>query len=438
MARPTVVIVGAGFAGYHAARTLSRLARGCADIVLLNPTDYFLYVPLLPEVAAALIDPRRIAVSVPETLPGVRLVLGDVENVDLDRRRVRYTDPEARRGELRYDRLVLAAGSVNKLLPIPGVAEHARGFRGIPEALFLRDHMTRQLELADMTDDPAEREARATFVVVGAGYTGVEVAAQGVLYTDAVYRRHPRLVGHRPRWLLLDVADRVLPGLDERLSRTADRVLRGRGVDIRLGVSVREATHEGVRLTDGGVVPTYSLIWCVGLRPDPLVDRLGLPTVQDRLAVDEYLNVPGRPEVYACGDAAAVPDLTRPGQITPMTAQHAQRQGKRVAHNIAASYGQGRRQPYRHRDLGLVVDLGGAQAAASPFGVPLSGPPAKLAARGYHLLSVPGNRIRIATDWLLNAVLPRQTVQLGLVPPAAVPLDTETPELVHLSRPSGA
>jgi NADH dehydrogenase len=209
----------------------------------------------------------------------------------------------------------------------------------------LRNHMTCRVELADMTDDPVEREARSTFVVVGAGYTGTEVAAQGVLYTDAVYRQHPRLAGHRPRWLLLDAADRVLPALDERLSRATDRVLRRRGVDIRLGVSVREATHEGVRLTDGSVVPTHSLIWCVGVRPDPLVDRLGLPTRQDRLVVDEYLNVPGYPEVYACGDAAAVPDLTRPAQITRMTAQHAQRQGTRVAYNIAASYGQGRRRP---------------------------------------------------------------------------------------------
>ena len=170
---------------------------------------------------------------------------------------------------------MIAAGSVNKLLPIPGVAEHAHGFRGIPEALYLRDHMTRQIELADATDDHDERAARSTFVVVGAGYTGTEVAAQGVLYTDALHRRHPRLGGQRPRWLLLDVAKRVLPELDERLSRTADRVLRERGVDVRTGVSVQEATKEGVRLTDGSFVATRSLIWCVGVRPDPVVEGSG-------------------------------------------------------------------------------------------------------------------------------------------------------------------
>ncbi|HEV7963599.1 MAG TPA: FAD-dependent oxidoreductase, partial [Actinoplanes sp.] len=188
-----------------------------------------------------------------------------------------------------------------------------------------------------------------------------------------------------------------------------------------------EATHDGVRLTDGGFVATRSLIWCVGVRPDPLVEDLGLETVKGRLVVDEYLNVPGHPEVYACGDAAAVPDLTRPGQITPMTAQHAQRQGKRVAYNIAASYGQGKRRPYKHRDLGFVVDLGGPQAAANPLGVPLAGLPAKVVTRGYHLLALPGNRTRVSADWLLNAVLPRQTVQLGIVRSPAVPLETASP-----------
>ncbi len=265
-------------------------------------------------------------------------------------------------------------------------------------------------------------DAAGEALSVGAGYTGTEVAAQGVLYTDFVYARHPRL-RTRPRWLLLDLAERILPELDPRLSRTADAVLRDRGVDVRTGVTVREATSEGVVLTDGEFVATRSLIWCVGVRPDPLVDELGVKTERGRLVVDEYLTVPGHPEVYAVGDAAAVPDLTRPGQFTPMTAQHAQRQGQRAAYNIAASYGQGRRRPYKHHDLGFLVDLGGTQAAANPVGIPLSGLPAKVVTRGYHLLALPGNRIRTATDWLLDTALSRQVVQLGLVSPTAVRLE---------------
>ena len=429
--RARIVVVGAGFAGFAAARGLVRAAGDAAEVVLVNPTNYFLYLPLLPEVTAGILDPRRIAVSLAHALPGVRLVLGRVESggIDVDKQTVHYVDAEGGRGEIGYDRLVLAAGSVNKLLPVPGVSEHAHGFRGIPEAIYLRDHITRQFALADTATDPAERAARLTFAVVGAGYTGTEVAAQGPLISAAQLERHPRLQGETVRWLLLDTADRVLPELDERLSRTADRVLRKRGVEVLTGTSVQEATATGINLTDGRFVPTHTLVWCVGVRPDPLVSDLGLETQKGRLKVDEYLNVPGHPEIFACGDVAAVPDLTRPGEVTPMTAQHAGRQGKLAARNVAASFGHGERRPYKHHDLGFVVDLGGFQAAANPLQIPLAGLPAKVVTRGYHLLSMPGNRIRTAAEWTLDAVLSRETTELGLVRAGAVPLDTDSPEL---------
>jgi NADH dehydrogenase len=330
--------------------------------------------------------------------------------------------------------LILAVGSVHKLLPIPGLAEHAHGFRGVPEGLYLRDHVIRQVELAAATDDAKMRDTRCTFVVVGAGYTGTEVAAQGPLLTEAVKARHSELRDQKMRWLLLDVAPKVLPELDPRLSRAADRVLRDRGVEVLLETSVREATTDGVRLTTGDFVPTRSLVWCVGVRPDPLVEEIGLPTQKGRLMVDPTLVVPGHPEVFACGDAAAVPDLTRPGEVTAMTAQHATRQGTLAGRNVAASLGYGCKRIYKHHDLGFVVDLGGRQAAANPLHIPLSGLPAKAVTRGYHLMAMPGNRIRTVTDWILDAALGRQTVQLGLVPSEAVPLDTSSPEVPHFAR----
>jgi len=196
---------------------------------------------------------------------------------------------------------------------------------------------------------------------------------------------------------------------------------------VRTGESVAEAHADAVDLTGGERVATRTLIWCVGVRPDPLVDGLGLPTDRGRLVVDPFLAVPNHPEIVACGDCPAVPDLTRPGQVTAMTAQHATRQGTRAARNVAASLGYGKRRRYRHHDLGFVVELGAKDSAANPLGVPLSGLPATAVTRGFHLLSMPGNRSRVAADWLLDVMLPRQAVQLGLVQPGQVPLESAPP-----------
>jgi NADH dehydrogenase len=343
-------------------------------------------------------------------------------------------DPEGRHHATPYDRLVLAVGSVHKLMPIPGLSEFAHGFRGIPEALYMRDHLIRQIDLAAVTDDPEERRARCTFVVVGAGYTGTEVAAQGQLFTRDLARA-AGLGEDAVRWLLV-TRGRVLSGLDEHLGTIADRVLRERGVEVRTGETVEEVTADGVRLHGGEYVPTRTLAWCVGVRPDPLIESVGLELAEGRVVVDPTLTVPGHPEVFACGDAAAVPDPGNPGRYTAMTAQHAERQGKLAGRNVAASLGRGRTRRYRHRDLGFLVDLGSTDAAANPLHLRLSGLPAKTITRGYHLLSMPGNRLRTATDWLLDAVLPRQSTQLGLVRSTSVPLDTSSPEVPHHPRMS--
>jgi NADH:ubiquinone reductase (H+-translocating) len=317
---------------------------------------------------------------------------------------------------------------VNKLLPIPGIADYAHGFRTITEATYLRDHILRQLELAAVATDPEERRARCTFVVVGAGYTGTEVAAQGQLMTTRLSKTLPGLAGQQIRWMLLDLAPRVLPELDERLSKTADRVLRRRGVEVMTGQSVAEAGDGYVQLTTKDKVPTKSLIWCVGVRADPLVSDLDLATNRGRLVVDEFMHVPDVDNIYACGDCAAVPDLTRPGQLCGMTAQHAQRQGKQVAKNVAASLGKGKAKPYKHRDLGFLVDLGRFAAAANPLNIPLSGPVANVLTRGYHVYTMPGNRARVVTDWGLNGITPEETTSLGVIDAKSVPLDVNKPQ----------
>jgi len=422
-----VVIVGAGFAGYNAARELARIGRATTEIVVINSTDYFLYLPLMPQVAGGLIEARHIRVSLLRRLRKTRFVLGTVNNVHAQQKTVSWTDPEGSVGQIGYDRLILTAGSVNKLLPIPGIADYAHGFRTISEAVYLRDHITRQLELAAVARDSDERRSRCTFAVVGGGYTGTEVAAQGQLLTTRLARILPGLAGQQIRWILLDTAPRLLPELDARLSKTAERVLRRRGVQVRTGQSVVEASDGFVQLSTGEEVPTQSLIWCVGVRADPLVDDLHLDTNRGRLVVDEFMAVPGHGDIYACGDCAAVPDLTRPGQVCGMTAQHAVRQGRLVARNVAASLGIGQARAYKHHDEGFLVDLGGLAAAANPLGVPLSGPPANAVTRGYHLFAMSGNRLRVLTDWALNAATSPDVTTLGVISPESVPLDVNKP-----------
>jgi NADH dehydrogenase len=333
---------------------------------------------------------------------------------------------EGRESTLSWDRLVITSGSVTRLLSIPGVAEHAKGFKSIAEAVYLRDHVLRQLELAEQTDDPAERAARATFVVVGAGYTGTELVAQGQLLALDALRPGSGLTAKDVRWVLVDMAPRVLPGLSQRLSGPALRVLQERGVEVRLQTSVSEVTATCVRLTDGTEIPTRTVAWCVGVRPEPLVESAGLPAVKGRIAVDRTLKV--AENVYAAGDIAAVPDATHPGEITPMTAQHAQRQGKVAGINVAASLGHGTTRRYKHRDLGFLVDLGGHQAVADPLHIPVSGVVAKAITRGYHLLALPGNRLRVMADWTIDLLTTRHLVQLGLVPEHGVNLaDADRP-----------
>jgi NADH:ubiquinone reductase (H+-translocating) len=426
--RHRVVIVGAGFAGYNAARELSRRAGATTEIVVINSTDYFLYLPLMPQVAGGLVNPSHIRVSLTRRLRSMRFVLGSVTSVDPLQKVVSWAGPEGAAGQVEFDRLILTVGSVNKLLPIPGIATYAHGFRSIPEAMYLHDHIVRQLELAAVAADAEERAARCTFVVVGAGYTGTEVTAQGQLMTTRLAKTMPGLAGQPIRWLLLDLAPRVLAELDPRLSKTATRVLRRRGVEVLTGESVASALDGYVQLTTGEKVPTRSLIWCVGVRADPLVSGLKLDTNRGRLVVDEYMSVPGAPDIYACGDCAAVPDLTRPGQVCGMTAQHAVRQGKLVARNVAASLEHSRGEPYKHHDLGFLVDLGGLAGAANPLNIPLSGPPANVVTRVYHLYAMSGNQMRVLADWTLNAVTSPDATSLSVISAKSVPLDVDQPQ----------
>ena len=413
-----MLVVGSGFAGFHCMRRLEKhLPAAAAELLLASSADYLLYSPLLPNVAAGVVEPRHIAVGLHTALDRARVLLGHVVAVDVPGHTATLLRSDGSTEELGWDRLVLAPGGVTRTFDIPGVAEHGLGLKTLAEATFLRDHVLRELEDADAATNPDRRRACCTFVVVGAGYSGTEIAAQMQHVTARAVADYPRVGVEDLRWVLVDLAPRVLPELGRRLGDDAMEVLRRRGVEVRLGAGVEEATGEAVRLSDGETIPTHTLVWCTGVTPSPLISTLGLPTERGRLKVGANLQVPDAPDVFAFGDAAAVPDLTRPGQLTGQTAQHAQRQGKTAARNVAASLGFGKAVDYRHRDLGFVVDLGGFEAVASPLGLPLGGLPGLVVTRGYHLLALPamGNRVRVGLDWLLDWVMRPQLSQLGFL-----------------------
>jgi NADH dehydrogenase len=416
-----VVVVGGGFAGVYAARTLERLLPPTvADITMVSATDHLCYSPLLPEVAAGRLEPRRIAVPLRSVLRRARILQGVVDDVDVDTRTVRLQCGTAEPLLLPWDRLVLATGSVTRALPIPGVAQYSFGLKTVREAQELHDHVLRQLEAADATTDSVERRARLTFVAVGAGYTGTETAAQLQRMTSAQLPNFPRLSARDLTWYLVDLAEQVLPELGPRLGRAALRVIGARGMHVRLGTTVSRMTADSVSLTDGTEIPAHTVIWTVGVTPPSLVQSLGFPVSRGRLRVDSALVL--RDGVWAAGDTAATRDpFNSAGADYPPTAQHAQRQGVVLGHNVAASLGCGRERRYRHRDLGLVADLGGRDAVARPLGVPLSGLSAKVVTKAYHLYALPaaGNRIRVAADWVVNLASRPIAAQLGPVRSAA-------------------
>ncbi|MFD7326484.1 NAD(P)/FAD-dependent oxidoreductase [Streptomyces sp. NPDC059875] len=421
MTRPKILVVGAGFAGVACVRRLERrLTGGEAQISLLTPFSYQLYLPLLPQVAAGVLTPQSVALSLRRSKRHrTRIIPGGAIGVDTA---AKVCVVRTITGELvnePYDHLVLAPGSVTRTFDIPGLREHARGMKTLAEAVYIRDHVIAQLDLADAGHDEAERAARLQFVVVGGGYAGTETAACLQRLTHNAVKRYPRLDPKLIKWHLVDLAPKLMPELGDKLGGAALDILRRRGIEVSLGVSVSSVDADAVTLTDGRVLPSRTLIWTAGVAASPLIGTLGAETLRGRLVVGPDMVVPGVDGVHALGDAAAVPDLAKneEGAICPPTAQHAHRQGKQVADNIVAALRGDQTYPYFHRDLGLVVDLGGRDAVSKPLGVELHGTPAQAVARAYHWAALRTNvaKTRVMTNWLLNAAAGDDFVRTGFL-----------------------
>jgi NADH dehydrogenase len=350
-----------------------------------------------------------------------RVLTATVTAVDPDRRMATVQNAQGESSQLHYDHRVLAPGSVSHTLPVPGLAESGIGFTTIGEAIWLRNHVLGRLDLAAATVDEARRRRMLTFVVVGGGYSGVEVVAELQDMARHALGRYPELSESAVRWVLVEAAARILPEVSASLADYTVARLRERGMEVALRTGVESVVDGHVVLSDGQRFDADTVVWTAGVRAHPLIARTGLPTSsRGRVRCTAELRVVGVPAVWSAGDCAAVPDLSRagvPDAVCGPSAQHAVRQARLLAANIVATLREHRVRAYRHAYAGSVAGLGLHKGVAEIYGVKLRGWPAWLLHRVYHLTRVPtlNRKVRVVADWTLALLFRREVVSLGQV-----------------------
>jgi NADH dehydrogenase len=418
--RPVVLIVGGGYVGlYTALRLQKRLSHGRAEVIVVDPQPHMTYQPFLPEAAAGSVEPRHVVVPLRRTLPRCRVVTGAVTGLGHAEKRARIAPLVGEPYELRYDVLVMAAGSVARTLPIPGLAEHGIGFKNVGEAIYLRNHVLARLDAASSTDDPEVRRRALTFTFVGGGYAGVEAFAElEDMAHYAITHYYPRLSPADMRWVLVEAMGRILPEVDLDMAAWTVKQLTARGMDVRLNTRLESVSDCHVRLSDGDEFDSDTLVWTAGTKPNPMLAETDLPVDgRGRVLCEATLQVQGLPDAWSAGDLAAVPDLTKesPGATTAPNAQHAVRQAKQLADNIVATLEGREPEPYRHSYAGSVASLGLHKGVAQVYGVKLKGWPAWFMHRTYHVSRVPtfNRKARVVADWTMAALFRREIISLG-------------------------
>jgi NADH dehydrogenase len=434
-----VVIAGGGFGGANVARRLERtLPKQSARLMLVNDVNFLLYTPFLPEAAAGLLEPRHVVTPLREILHRTYLRLGAITAHDPAARTVDLQTHEGEVQTIRYDQLVIALGSVSRTVPVPGLAEHAIGFKSLADAIWLRNHVIETLEEANVTEDPERREKLLTYVFVGGGYAGLEALAELQDFAADAMDSYPRARLHGMRWILVEATDRVLPEIDPKLADYAVRQLRGRGIEVRLGTTLEAVDGDSATLSTGERVPTRTMVWTAGVRPHPSLAHLSVPLDEKgRIPVDDHLAVSGMQGVWAIGDCAAIPDRKR-GDAPP-TAQHAIREAKVVAANVGADLGIGEMRSYRYSSRTAFVNLGRYKAVGRIGALTFRGFLAWWLARTYHLSQIPGafRKLRAVIDWTVSLPFQRDLSEVGSIGHPR-PLREEAYELGGSHRPLDA
>jgi NADH dehydrogenase len=418
--------LGGGFGGASVARLLGR--RGAT---IVNAQNSMLFTPMLPEVAAGIVEMRNAMTPLAMLCPHAEVIPGRVTDLTLTERRATVETEGGLRLVFAYDHVVVGVGAVPRTFPIPGLLEHAVGCSTVLDALYLRNQLLRLLAAAAVEPDPDRRSRHLTFVFVGGGYAGAEALAELHNLAHDALRYHPTLRDVPQHWVLVDAASTILGDIPSRLGQYVRDLLVQRGVDLRLETRLEKVVDGMVTLSDGTELDAALLVWTAGVKANPIVADFGLPLDdRGRVRVGPTLQVDGHDNVWALGDCAAVPNLATPGQVDPPTSQHALRQARRLASNLVAIEEGRPLRSHEFRSLGQVATLGRKEGIADMFGLRLSGLPGWLAARGVHLMQVPGasRRLGVVGDWMLSLLFPGNIVTLSgldalsIAPSAAQPL----------------
>jgi len=419
MAGTRILIVGGGYVGMYTALGLQRkLSRGAADITVVEPQSNMTYQPFLPEAAAGSVEPRHVVVPLRKVLKKCTIITGAVTRIDHAHKQVTIQAVEGEPFQRSYDLLVVCPGSVSRLLPIPGLGDCGIGFKTIGEAIYLRNHVLSRLDYAASVTDPDERRRALSFVFVGGGYAGVEAMAELEDMARYALRYIPDLQASDMRWVLIEAAGRIMPEVSVRLSAyTVDR-LTERNIDVRLNTRLESVIGGHVVLSDGTEFDSDTVVWTAGVKANPMLADSDLPLDEKgRLPCAANLTVKGVSGVFAAGDCAAVPDLTSddPNALCGPSAQHAVRQSKTLAANVASAVHGGALRDYRHAYAGSVASLGLYRGVAEIYGIKLRGFVAWWMHRTYHVSRMPtfNRKVRVIADWTAALLFRREVVSLG-------------------------
>lgn len=421
-----VVIVGGGFAGVYTAKHLTELLgrRDDVEVELLSAENYFVFLPLLPEVAAGGIAATHVVNPIRELVPRARFRCCTIRSIDVANKRVLVSQGEGLHlVSVPYDHLVFCLGKVTSFSSMPGVAEHALAMKDLADAFELRNHVVQCLELADIEPDPVQKRALLTFVVAGGGFSGTETIGELHELVSRSLAYFPRIRPEEVKFKLVHAQDVILPEMPRKLGEAARTILERRGIELILGARVRAASRDRVYLVDGTVIPTRTFVCTVGNAPNPIAKHTletggfteakldGRPI--GVFATDATLQCVGRPGYWAVGDCAGIPNPNGTG-FCPPTAQFAIREAKACAKNILAQIDGKPTTPFTFKALGVLASLGQRSAVAQMFGITLTGFLAWFAWRTVYLAKLPGfvRRLRVALDWTLDLFFPRDITQL--------------------------